>query len=461
MPKTPWCPLRPDNIFTTEEKQLIKAAEASFMTLTRSFEAWTDIGWAVLAVDDAVARMDLKTLRARQTAFYDLLAATKLRSIVNRQQRSLLSKLRAIMGRLDEVAAWRATLTANQRIAWAGPLSVWLNCPAFHPPRKPVVERPPTVRASLAVIREENEQLRARVAELQEERGGGPAETVTPVALAYLMELESADEIVGAMETLLEEQPGKLREITQRMAAKTGTQAPTVAAEADEHDHDGHDDQDVSVRLHGQSDCGDATRSGIVERMIELADDPQQMMAVALQHLADEEITDVPELLGHLCQKFGVKVDAKTGTVALPKKKAKRSSTKTVQQTGKLGEVVSEAFGEFRELAEEVREVVDNGDRFAGTQRIQTLEETADALEGIDRPEVPDAIKDLPVTYNEVQSTRKDRGLSRANSCAVAVEMLRAAAKVVEGSEDDEVVEFRDAIEEAAQTADACEFPGW
>jgi hypothetical protein len=63
---------------------------------------------------------------------------------------------------------------------------------------------------------------------------------------------------------------------------------------------------------HGQGDCGDATRSGIVERMIELADDPQQMMAAALQHLADEEITDIPELLGHLCQKFGVKVGAKT-----------------------------------------------------------------------------------------------------------------------------------------------------
>jgi hypothetical protein len=84
---------------------------------------------------------------------------------------------------------------------------------------------------------------------LQEERGSGPEETVTPVALAHLMELESADEIVGAMETLLEDQPGKLREITQRIAAKTGIQAPTVAAEADEHDHDVHDDQDVSVRF--------------------------------------------------------------------------------------------------------------------------------------------------------------------------------------------------------------------
>jgi len=205
MPKRPRSPLRRDNIFTPEEKELIRAAEASFMTLTRSFEAWTDIGWAVLAVDDAVARMGLKTLRARQTAFYDLLATTKLRSIVNRQQRSLLSKLRAIMGRLDEVAAWRATLTANQRMAWAGPLSVWLNCPAFHPRGKPVFERPPTLRASLAVIRQENEQLRARVAELQEERGGGPAEMMTPaedhVAPASLM--ESADE----------EQLGKLREI--------------------------------------------------------------------------------------------------------------------------------------------------------------------------------------------------------------------------------------------------------
>jgi hypothetical protein len=587
MPKTPRSPLRRDNIFTTEEKELIRAAEASFMTLTRSFEAWTDIGWAVLAVDDAVARMGLKTLRARQTAFYDLLATTKLRSIVNRQQRSLLSKLRAIMRRLDEVAAWRATLTANQRIAWAGPLSVWLNCPAFHPRGKPVFERPPTLRASLAVIRGENEQLRARVAELQEElqeeRGGGPAEMVTPaedhVALA-LVEHESADE----------EQPGNLRNITQRIATKTGIEAPTVAAEADEDDQDGHDgdvparftsydkadkigdrivaalkgtpnklddvvahvftkggntgklnvckilaavlnsldgpnrvyaaltflhwltdggsslvkdkrglvasrlnavvalaDRDMVTKdtllaqlktlepeamnalvihmlthgWHGQSDCGDATRSGIIERMMELADDPQQMMAAALQHLAEKKITDVPELLGHLCQKFSIKVDAKTGAMALPKKKAKRSRTKTVQQTGKLGEVVADAFGELREMAEEVREVVKKSERFAGTQRIQTLEETADALEGIDRPEVPNAIKDLPVTYNEVQSTRKGRGLSRAISCAVAVKMLRAAANVVEASENEEVVEFRDAIEEAAETADACEFPGW
>jgi hypothetical protein len=42
-------------------------------------------------------------------------------------------------------------------------------------------------------------------------------------------------------------------------------------------------------------------------------------------------------------------------------------STKTVQQTGKLGEVVADAFGEFRELAEELREVVDKSEGFAGT----------------------------------------------------------------------------------------------
>ena len=39
--------------------------------------------------------------------------------------------------------------------------------------------------------------------------------------------------------------------------------------------------------------------------------------------------------------------------------------------------------------------------------------------------------------------------------------MVRAAANVVGGSENEEVIEFRDAIEEAAETVDACEFPGW
>jgi hypothetical protein len=313
---------------------------------------------------------------------------------------------------------------------------------------------PATMRDELAAVREERDQLRHRVAQ----------------RLAVLMNVESADAIVAAM------QPGKRREIARRIATETGIEASS----ADQ----GMITQDammtqlealepeamnaIAVRLltdgwRGESDCSDETRSGIVERVIEISDDPQQMLATVLQHLADEEITDVPELLGHLCQKFGVKVDAATGAVALPKKKAKRSATKTVQQTGKLGDVVADAFDELSRLAEEVREVVDIASEgpAAATQRIQTLEETADELEGIDQPNVPDTLKDLMVTYNEVQSTRKGRGLSRANQAGAAVEMLRAASNAVGESEDDEaLVAFRNALEEAADTVDSCEFPG-
>jgi hypothetical protein len=173
-----------DNILLPEEVAAFDRARIAMAELVRSFESWIAIGEAVAAGDAAVQRMGLESQKARANAFYDLMAERGLDAIVNRKQASMLTKLRTIMEHLPEVRSWRETLTEKERLAWASPVTVWLKCTHFHPAKPPALQVRPTVRDTLAITREENEQLKARIAELEEERqGGASAEAAQPSAL--------------------------------------------------------------------------------------------------------------------------------------------------------------------------------------------------------------------------------------------------------------------------------------
>lgn len=141
---------------------------------------------------------------------------------------------------------------------------------------------------------------------------------------------------------------------------------------------------------------------------------------------------------------------------------------------------VEDACSALEELASECREIVDNAEGgLAETARIQTFGETADTLEGISTPDIPECVADLPMTVVTQASTRKGRGESRNVRCANEVAVLSAARDAVDewintrtgeiedagGTVDDDedvqaAVEFVGELENIIGDAEGCEFPG-
>lgn len=112
------------------------------------------------------------------------------------------------------------------------------------------------------------------------------------------------------------------------------------------------------------------------------------------------------------------------------------------KRTSTVASAVADAVSDLTSLGEECREIVDNASEgLSQTQRIQTLDETASALEDAQEPDIPEPLSDIPVTYVEMVQKRKGRGSSRATRRDNAVAMLDAAVEALQG--------FGDAMEEA------------
>lgn len=138
------------------------------------------------------------------------------------------------------------------------------------------------------------------------------------------------------------------------------------------------------------------------------------------------------------------------------------ASVRFKPRTARLVDLVNEAFSELENLTEECREIVDNASEgLRQTQRIQTFEQTADTLENLREPDVDESLEDIQVTYSSMESSRKGRGLSRANRCSEAVNSLNAVVEALEQlPETDETSNLKNELEEAANEAEGCEFPG-
>src|ERR1700722_16372839 len=99
---------------------------------------------------------------------------------------------------------------------------------------------------------------------------------------------------------------------------------------------------------------------------------------------------------------------------------------------------VDEFYSGVESLASELREIVDNAtDGLSQTQRIQTLDETASALEELYRPEISTAAIDL-VNSNEIsvgvsvlggklrgRESRQARASNLSSHAQVAIEEIR------------------------------------
>jgi hypothetical protein len=133
-----------------------------------------------------------------------------------------------------------------------------------------------------------------------------------------------------------------------------------------------------------------------------------------------------------------------------------------------IADAVSSAIGELTALAEEVREVVDNASGgLENTPRIQTLDETATALEEIEDIEIDERIGKLEISYNQEKSNRKGRGLSRASRRDNAVQIFDAVLEKLgelepQESNDNEpdYTSLINDLEVIKENAEGVEFPG-
>jgi hypothetical protein len=140
----------------------------------------------------------------------------------------------------------------------------------------------------------------------------------------------------------------------------------------------------------------------------------------------------------------------------------KRRPVKMVPCEGVLADAIGGAVEELSELATEVREIVDGAsESLQQSERIHTLENTADELERIEAPDVPDTLGEIVVTY----TLPKRRYMSRASRASDAVVILQACTDILQGiPEGDaryaEAQELAGNLDEIVNTADCCEFPG-
>jgi len=150
------------------------------------------------------------------------------------------------------------------------------------------------------------------------------------------------------------------------------------------------------------------------------------------------------------------------------KEKPAKKNLRAVPCSCSLQGAIEDGYSRLAELRDECQEIVDNAsDGLRETQRIQTLDETANTLSETDSEiDVPETIAELIVNYTE--DRRKSKSHSRATRCSEATELLSAAKSVAEEwllenegtNEGDEVQSFIDELDEMINNAEGCEFPG-
>ena len=124
-----------------------------------------------------------------------------------------------------------------------------------------------------------------------------------------------------------------------------------------------------------------------------------------------------------------------------------------------LGDAVVDAFNKLGELACQCRDVVDNAHN--QTPRIETLGETADALEELKAPDVSAELAQIKVDRPKhrrlrTRGDRRDAALSLIAACTNTLNAI---------DENDprrqEARNLCSKLEGASSEAEECEFPGW
>jgi hypothetical protein len=131
---------------------------------------------------------------------------------------------------------------------------------------------------------------------------------------------------------------------------------------------------------------------------------------------------------------------------------------------------ITSAIADLRDLGEECRSIVDNASEgLSQSQRIQTLDETASALENLDEIDVPSYLDAVKIVYQEMSPYNKRRPQSRATRCANACAILSSCVEKLSEGEDwyyhdaDKLSTVEDLgreCQEAIDSSEGLDFPG-
>jgi hypothetical protein len=157
---------------TSEAIAVFDDARQAVANLRKTFDEWIKIGKAVVIARDMADR------RGGAKTFMRIIEQQGLGTIVTKQT---AYRLERIMPRIDEVIAWRATLTDRQRIDYASPTTILRRCPVFRNPTPPRDGNQMTPaerdRQELARVVEENHRLQAELAHREDGDRFRPTDT--------------------------------------------------------------------------------------------------------------------------------------------------------------------------------------------------------------------------------------------------------------------------------------------
>ena len=141
--------------------------------------------------------------------------------------------------------------------------------------------------------------------------------------------------------------------------------------------------------------------------------------------------------------------------------KAKR--IKLIEHESTVAEAVEEAFSDLTELANEVRDIVDNApESLQQTGRIQTLEASADELENLEAPDVPDALSKIQLKYALPKRRYLSRQSRMTDSASAILESCVEALNGIDEQNENRAAaqELASELESAIDATSNCEFPG-
>jgi hypothetical protein len=128
----------------------------------------------------------------------------------------------------------------------------------------------------------------------------------------------------------------------------------------------------------------------------------------------------------------------------------------------KLIDAVEEAMTDLEDLRDEMSDWAGNmEEKFSHTEKYERVLEAADALEQIQRPDVPDHLADSEIEIAQVLPRSKSKGLSRNDRRFNAISIIESVMEHLDQLENDSDAQtLRDELDQITSEADGVEFPG-
>jgi hypothetical protein len=165
-----------------------------------------------------------------------------------------------------------------------------------------------------------------------------------------------------------------------------------------------------------------------------------------------------PDLLIQLKRALGLDGDA--DDVQEAKANPPRQRGKKNQEIC-LSDAINNAFDELQNIGGECRESVDSApEGLNATQRVETLDETANVLEGLEEPDVSAELAEIKVSLPKHRKPRY-----RPDRWDIALGILAACIEALDNIDESdprhqEACDLRSELESASTDAEMCAFPG-